>query len=54
MDKYIKGDIILENCGCKYKVLKVTSKSYRVQHIQDKDVMLWDKSQCEKCTRKDI
>jgi hypothetical protein len=50
--KIKKDTILLEDCGCKYRVLKVNKKSYKVQHVSDKDIFNWDKKDLEKHFKK--
>ena len=51
--KFKKEDILFENCGCSWKVLRVNKKSYTVQHIADGDKLNWDIADCDFHCKKD-
>jgi hypothetical protein len=45
--RFKKGDILFENCGCSWKVLRVNKKSYTVQHIADGEKINWEIASCD-------
>jgi hypothetical protein len=45
--KFKKGDIIYENCGCIYEVLRVNKKSYSLL-VNKAEKLCWNKKDMER------
>lgn len=39
------GQIYIEDCGCRWKIIKINKHSYTVQHLLDGDGFDWSKKQ---------
>lgn len=41
------GEVYLEDCGCKWRVMAIKKDAIEVQHVQDGDILDWDREQFE-------
>ncbi len=53
-NKFKAGDILFEDCGCSWKVLRENKKSYTLEHLVDNDKVNWEKDDCEKHLNKSV
>lgn len=45
--RFKKNQIVVEDCGCSYKILTIGKKCYTVRHVNDLDEWEWLIKDCE-------